>query len=158
MTRTRWCQVLTLAMATLAAVTALSCMAPARAAGQTVTVYKTPTCGCCTAWVEHLHTQGFRVTATDVSPAHLTAIKHEQGIPPRLHSCHTGVVGPYVIEGHVPGPIIVRLLQERPAVAGLAVPGMPIGSPGMEGPNPQPYEVFSFDREGQVHVYEHVVP
>jgi hypothetical protein len=158
MTRTRWSQVLTLAMATLAAVSTMSFLAPAIAAGQTVTVYKTPTCGCCTEWVGHLQTQGFSVTATDVSTAQLTAVKNEQGIPPRLRSCHTGMVGNYVIEGHVPGSIIFRLLQEKPAVAGLAVPGMPIGSPGMEGPNPQPYEVFSFDRAGQVHVYERVVP
>lgn len=68
------------------------------------------------------------------------------------------MVGNYVIEGHVPGSLIFRLLQEQPAVAGLAVPGMPIGSPGMEGPNPRPYEVFSFDRAGQVQVYERVVP
>jgi hypothetical protein len=108
--------------------------------------------------VGHLQTTGFVVKSTDVSPAQLVAIKNEHGVPQRLRSCHTGLVGNYVIEGHVPGRIISRLLQERPDVAGLAVPGMPIGSPGMEGPNPQPYDVFSFDRHGRVHIYERVTP
>jgi hypothetical protein len=108
--------------------------------------------------VGHLQTTGFIVKSTDVSSSQLTAVKNKHGIPSRLRSCHTGVVENYVIEGHVPGHLISRLLQEKPAVAGLAVPGMPIGSPGMEGPNPQPYEVFSFDREGGVQVYERITP
>ncbi len=106
----------------------------------------------------HLQTNGFTVKPTDISLAQLTAIKNEHGIPQHLRSCHTGVVGNYVIEGHVPGNIIARLLREKPNVAGLAVPGMPIGSPGMEGHNPKPYNVFSFDRDGQVQVYDRVRP
>lgn len=106
----------------------------------------------------HLQTSGFTVKPTDISLAQLNAIKNDHGIPQRLRSCHTGVVDNYIIEGHVPGNIIARLLREKPRVAGLAVPGMPIGSPGMEGPNPKPYNVFSFDREGRVQVYDRVHP
>ena len=98
------------------------------------------------------------MTAVDVPPAQLLAIKDTQGVPQRLRSCHTGVIDHYVIEGHVPGHVIARLLKERPDVMGLAVPGMPIGSPGMEGPNPKPYDVLSFDKDGRIQVYERVHP
>ena len=84
--------------------------------------------------------------------------KKTRGVPQRLHSCHTGVVENYVIEGHVPAQVIARLLAEKPDVTGLAVPGMPIGSPGMEGPNPKPYHVFSFDRDGRIQLYERIHP
>ena len=93
-----------------------------------------------------------------MSQAQLTAIKNKYGIPQHLRSCHTGMVDNYIIEGHVPGHIITRLLREKPGVAGLAVPGMPIGSPGMEGPGAKPYHVFSFDRDGRVQVYDRVHP
>ncbi len=79
-------------------------------------------------------------------------------MPPSVRACHTGLVGDYVIEGHVPAEVISRLLREKPAVVGLAVPGMPVGSPGMEGPNPQPYTVYSFDHEGNVEVYAEIDP
>lgn len=79
-------------------------------------------------------------------------------MPRSLQSCHTGIVEGYVIEGHVPAQLVLRLLKEKPAVAGLAVPGMPAGSPGMEGPNPQPYDVYSFDRKGRVQLYAHIAP
>ncbi len=112
-----------------------------------VTVYKTPTCGCCEGWVEHLEATGFQVKTVNVN--NLTDIKREHGVPTSLTSCHTGVVDGYVVEGHVPAEDVKRLLAERPAgVAGIAVGGMPIGSPGMEGPNPQPYEVIAFGPEG----------
>jgi hypothetical protein len=88
----------------------------------------------------------------------LDAIKEKYGVPRRLQTCHTGIVEGYVIEGHVPGELVLRLLKEKPAVVGLAVPGMPTGSPGMEGPNPRAYDVLSFDRRGRVQVYEHVKP
>lgn len=94
----------------------------------------------------------------DISLSQLRDIKDKHGIPQHLRSCHTGMVGNYLIEGHVPGNIITRLLREKPSVAGIAVPGMPIGSPGMEGPNPKPYDVFSFDRDGRVQIYDHVRP
>jgi hypothetical protein len=122
----------------------------------TVQVYKSPTCGCCVKWIAHLEANGFEVKATDV--ANVTPIKRENGIPKRLESCHTAFVGGYAIEGHVPAAEIHRLLREKPAVAGLAVPGMPIGSPGMEGPNPEPYDVLSFDSAGRLAVFSHRSP
>jgi hypothetical protein len=108
--------------------------------------------------VDHLQEEGFAVTSKDVSQAQLIAVKNKHGVPKRLQACHTGLIDNYVIEGHVPGRVITRLLQERPDMVGLAVPGMPIGSPGMEGPNPKPYEVFSFDRDGRIQVYERINP
>ncbi len=106
----------------------------------------------------HLQEKGLAVKSTDVSQAQLVELKNKFGIPQRLHSCHTGVVENYVIEGHVPASVISRLLTERPDVTGIAVPGMPIGSPGMEGPNPKPYHVFSFDQDGRMQVYERIHP
>jgi hypothetical protein len=123
-------------------------------AGPAVTVYKTPTCGCCSKWITHLQQAGFVVTAHDRDD--LTPIKRQHGVPRTLESCHTAVVGGYVVEGHVPADVIQRLLRERPAVAGIAVPGMPAGSPGMEYPGapPQPYSVMAFRAEGGWSVYE----
>ena len=118
-----------------------------------VQVYKSPTCGCCANWVTHLQKAGFttRVTETD----DVASIKAQRGVPARAQSCHTAVVDGYVLEGHVPAADVQRLLRERPAVAGLAVPGMPIGSPGMEvpGQRPQAYDVLAFDKQGQMRVY-----
>lgn len=111
-----------------------------------IQVYKSPTCGCCTKWIDHLREHGFEVAATDV--ADVTPIKLENGVPRRLASCHTAFVDGYLIEGHVPAADIRRLLRERPEVSGLAVPEMPIGSPGMEGPNPEPYQVLAFGPSG----------
>lgn len=109
-----------------------------------MTVYKSATCGCCTSWIEHLQQNGFSVEAQNVDD--LAAIKGRHGVSPDLASCHTAVIDGYVIEGHVPADDIKRLLSERPAVEGLAVPGMPLGSPGMEqGPRKDPYAVVSFD-------------
>lgn len=108
----------------------------------TITVYKSPTCGCCSLWGEHLEANGFTVETVDVDD--INTIKQEYGIPQELSSCHTGVVDGYIVEGHVPAEDIVRLLEEQPEAAGLAVPGMPLGSPGMEVPDGrvQPYEVY----------------
>lgn len=89
-----------------------------------------------------------------MTDAQLVAIKEQYGIPGELEGCHTGVVGGYVVEGHVPAEVLRRLLRERPAVAGLAVPGMPPGSPGMEGPPPEPYNVVTFTKDGQIDIYE----
>ena len=114
----------------------------------TVQVFKSATCGCCIRWISHLQEHGFTVTATDVGD--MSKVKVENDVPPQLYSCHTALIDGYVIEGHVPAPDIMLLLAERSEVSGLAVPGMPIGSPGMEGPNPEAYEVFSFDDAGAV--------
>ncbi len=119
-----------------------------------VKVYKTPTCGCCTGWVEHLRAEGFTVEAVDLPD--LAQVKRDLGVDTPLMSCHTAVVDGYVVEGHVPASTIRRLLAERPEVTGIAVPGMPIGSPGMEGPNPETYDVLTFRRGGGTAVFETV--
>jgi hypothetical protein len=118
-----------------------------------VQVYKSPTCGCCALWVKHLQQNGFTARVTEMDD--VSTIKAQKGVPPRAQSCHTAVVDGYVIEGHVPASDVHRLLKERPAVVGLAVPGMPIGSPGMEvsGQRAQRYDVLAFDRQGQVKVF-----
>lgn len=116
-----------------------------------ITVYRDPNCGCCTKWIEHLIKHGFRVT--DKKSNEMSEIKRGLGVPEKTESCHTGVVNGYVIEGHVPASDIKRLLKEKPKVAGLAVPGMPMGSPGMEGPRTDRYEVLSFDKAGVTKVF-----
>lgn len=117
-----------------------------------VVVYKSPTCGCCKEWVRHLQANGFSVTTHDV--ANLLPYKTTNGVPITLESCHTAKVGGYVIEGHVPANDIKRLLKERPPVVGLAVPGMPNGSPGMEqGGRKDRYDVLTFDKQGKTGVY-----
>lgn len=116
-----------------------------------ILVYKSPTCGCCTAWVEHLEASGFDVTARDVPD--VAPIKARYGIPARLASCHTGLVAGYAVEGHVPAPDIKRLIKEKPKAIGLAVPGMPMGSPGMEGPRKDRYDVLLVQQGGATKVY-----
>jgi hypothetical protein len=116
---------------------------PVLAAGPLLEVYKSPWCGCCDAWVEHMEAAGFAVRVNEIDD--LTPLKTMLGIAPELQSCHTGLVDGYVVEGHVPARDVRRLLAERPAAIGLAVPGMPIGSPGMEqGGVREPYEVVVF--------------
>lgn len=122
----------------------------------TVLVYKTPTCGCCNGWIEHLEAEGFTVDARDVRD--IMSIKVDAGVPTSMSSCHTALVDGYVVEGHVPAEHIKRLISEDPDIAGIAVPGMPVGSPGMEGPNAQPYQILSFTRDGQAAVYADVDP
>ena len=116
-----------------------------------ITVYKDPGCGCCKNWIEHLVKHGYAVDAKD-TPA-MAEVKRTLGVPEALTSCHTAVVNGYLIEGHVPAADIAKLLKEKPKVAGLAVPGMPMGSPGMEGPRQQHYQVLSFDKNGKTKVF-----
>ncbi len=123
----------------------------ASSSAETVKVYKSPTCGCCSKWIRHLEANGFRVEAIDVKD--VRPLKREHGVPQELGSCHTALVAGYVVEGHVPLADIRRLLEERPAIDGIAVPGMPIGSPGMEGAHPERYDVVSFNRGSQVGVF-----
>ncbi|MGH9202047.1 MAG: DUF411 domain-containing protein [Vicinamibacterales bacterium] len=132
---------------------AVAAAAAQRQASTVVEVYKTPTCGCCALWVEHLRADGFAVRVTDMDD--LTEMKASRKVPAQVRSCHTALVGGYVLEGHVPVADVRRLLKEKPAVLGLAVPGMPIGSPGMEvrGMKPQPFDVFTFDRQGKTSVF-----
>ncbi len=106
----------------------------------------------------HLQAKGFKVDSLRATGSQLNEVKDRYGVPPSVRACHTGLVGNYVIEGHVPSEVISRLLREKPAVVGLAVPGMPVGSPGMVGPNPQPYTVYTFDQEGNVEVYAQISP
>lgn len=119
----------------------------AAAGANTMTVHKTPWCGCCTKWVSHLEAAGFTVETRDHDD--LAPLKSALGVPAQLESCHTGVIGGYVIEGHVPAADVQRLLKERPAATGLAVPGMPLGSPGMEsGGASESYSVLLFSAQG----------
>ncbi|MEE9279183.1 MAG: DUF411 domain-containing protein [Myxococcota bacterium] len=138
------------ALSLIALVTMLAALAVANEA-TTVTVYKSPTCGCCSKWVRHLEQHGFTVETHDLRD--VTPVKEANGVPRGLVSCHTALVGGYVVEGHVPASDVARLLEQRPPIVGLAVPKMPIGSPGMEGPNPEPYQVLSFDDKGRVAVF-----
>ena len=117
-----------------------------------ITVYKTPTCGCCAKWVDHMKAAGFAPTVHDLPE--LSAIKAKHGIPATLQSCHTAVVDGYVVEGHIPADVVQKLLKERPKLAGIAVPGMPMGSPGMEqGGMKDPYDVLTFDAAGNTKVF-----
>jgi hypothetical protein len=118
-----------------------------------VSVYKSPACGCCTEWVAHLRRHGFRVKTEDVTD--LQPVKTRHGVPAALESCHTALVDGYVVEGHVPADLVDRLLRERPRVVGVAVPGRPVGSPGMEVPGrpAERYQVVTFDRNGQTGMF-----
>ncbi|MGH7652945.1 MAG: DUF411 domain-containing protein [Gemmatimonadaceae bacterium] len=116
-----------------------------------ITVYKDPRCSCCRNWIAYLEKHGYRVDAKD-SPD-MAGVKRSLGVPEGLTACHTAVVGGYLIEGHVSAGDIDRLLAERPKVAGLAVPGMPASSPGMDGPRTKAYQVLAFDKDGRTKVF-----
>ncbi|MGB0682671.1 MAG: DUF411 domain-containing protein [Magnetovibrionaceae bacterium] len=119
---------------------------PTASSAPQMTVYKSPSCGCCGKWVEHMEENGFQVTVKNTDD--LDPIKFIAGVPDKLQSCHTATIDGYVIEGHVPAADVKRLLAERPAAVGLSVPGMPIGSPGMEmGDEKEPYPVILFNGE-----------
>lgn len=126
------------------------------AAAPAVAVYASPRCGCCGAWVDHLRAAGFAVDVTHVDD--IAPVKRMAGVPAGLASCHTASVAGYVVEGHVPAHVVRRLLRERPEVRGIAVPGMPIGSPGMEGPSPEAYTVYAFAAAGEARPYERIRP
>ncbi len=112
-----------------------------------ITVYRSPTCGCCGLWLQHLEKHGFAVN--DVKTTDMQAVKQKYGVKPEWASCHTALVGGYVVEGHVPAADIKKLLQEKPAVIGVSVPQMPHGTPGMEmSGHKQPFSVISFDQDG----------
>lgn len=125
----------------------------ALAASPVINVYKSATCGCCEGWVKHLRAAGFKVEAHNVENPSDT--REKMGIPDRLGSCHTAVVEGYAIEGHVPAAEIKRLLAAKPKAKGLAVPAMPLGSPGMEGPRKDPYDVLLVMPDGTTRVYQH---
>lgn len=117
-----------------------------------ITVYRNPSCSCCGGWMDYLTTQGFQ--PRNVLTSDMNALKQQYGVPNDLASCHTAVINGYVIEGHVPADDIKRLLAEQPTVAGIAVPQMPIGTPGMEsGDVREPFTVFSFDEQGNTKAF-----
>ena len=144
-------------MAALALPGTLAALAAGRVEAQgapVVEVWKSPTCGCCKDWIAHLEANGFRTMAHDVGN---TAMRERLGIAPEYGSCHTARVAGYTVEGHVPAADLHRLLRERPAAIGLAVPRMPVGSPGMDGPEyggrRDPYDVLLLKRGGGHQVY-----
>jgi hypothetical protein len=123
--------------------------------GTVVEMYRSPTCGCCLGWGEHMKKAGFDVRVTELDDQALEAFKDKRAVPMTARSCHTAIVNGYVVEGHVPVADLQRLLKERPAVAGIAVGGMPVGSPGMEvaGGRVQPFNTVSFTKAGALTVY-----
>lgn len=142
------------ALAALPVVYAAGRLAPAQAAAPTLYVAKSPTCGCCTAWVEHMTAAGFRAQVQNVSNEWLYQMKGRLGVTQALASCHTARIDGYVIEGHVPAADVARLLRERPDALGLTVPAMPIGSPGMEmGDHVDPYDVLLIRRDGGTEIF-----
>ncbi len=116
-----------------------------------IVVYKDPNCGCCKEWVKHIQKAGFVATVHDMTD--MSTVKRSFGVPEKLESCHTARVGKYSIEGHVPADVMIKLLAEQPAGRGLAVPGMPSGSPGMEGGRKDAFDVLLFDAAGKTRVY-----
>ena len=124
-------------------------LASQRPAPAIVEVYKSPTCGCCSKWVDHMRASGFDVRTNNVDD--IDAVKAAYRVPVSVGSCHTATVSGYVLEGHVPAWDVRRLLKDKPPVIGIAVAGMPAGSPGMETPGakPQPFNVVSFDKAGK---------
>lgn len=149
---TKWKTLVVSGAAALIAATTVVAVTTRDVEAVAVTVYKSPTCGCCGNWVDHLEANGYEVTTVETED--LSPVKAEHGVRPEYASCHTALVEGYVIEGHVPADVIDRLLRERPDVAGLTVPGMPMGSPGMEGPRRDPYNVLTFDAAGNTTIYE----
>jgi hypothetical protein len=148
-----WCASM---LRTFAGGAAMAALLPAFAGAEnapiTVTVYKDPSCGCCKKWVEHLSANGFAPVARDRSD--MDALKDSLGIPVALRSCHTAVAGKYLIEGHVPAADLKRLLSASPkGILGLAVPGMPSGSPGMETGRTDRYDVLAFSADGKTRVF-----
>jgi hypothetical protein len=137
----------------LAALTLFGAAALAHAADE-VDVYRSPGCGCCALWAKHLEESGFKVRLHNLPQSRLDRIKTEAGVPEEHASCHTAKVGGYIVEGHVPAEDVERLLKERPDAVGLAVPGMPIGSPGMEvGDARDPYDVLLLKKDGTAETY-----
>jgi len=148
--KTRFLTPSLLAMAILFAAPAHAAQSP----GGSIQVFKSPTCGCCGLWVEHMKKAGYTVTTTNTAPSLLARIKRQAGLAPDYQSCHTGKIAGYVIEGHVPAEDVARLLREKPEAIGLAVPGMPLGSPGMDmGGTKEPYEVLLIRRDGSSEVF-----
>ena len=126
---------------------------PSYSGTKKMTVYRSPSCGCCGVWIEHAEKHGFKVE--DIKTEEMAALKQKYNIPLQLAACHTTIIDGYVIEGHIPADDIKRFLLEKSKLAGLAVPGMPLGTPGMEaGDLKQPFQVFAFNDKGEVEVFK----
>lgn len=138
---------------TTALAAVLCAPALAMAAAPVIDVFKSASCGCCAAWVGHLKANGFKTRVANVDNP--SDYRKRGGIPDELGSCHTAMVGGYAIEGHVPASEIKRLLAEKPKAKGLAVPAMPLGSPGMEGPRKDPFDVLLVQANGSTKVFKH---
>lgn len=123
----------------------------AKAAAEKVTVYRSRTCGCCGKWVQHMRDNGFEVVEHIVEQ--MENAPNRDRVPQKLQSCHVATVRGYVVEGHVPADVVKDMLSKRPQIEGIAVPGMPAGSPGMESPNPEHYEVIAFTKQGKNWVF-----
>ena len=127
---------------------------PKKEAKLDITVYSSPTCGCCTNWLKHLEQNGFQVK--DIKTEEINAIKQKFGVPKDMASCHTGIIDGYVVEGHVPAKDIRELLAKKPDVIGISVPQMPVGTPGMEiDDRKDPFSVFAFHKNGETKVFKH---
>jgi hypothetical protein len=151
--RTRFAAVAVVALSAAVGTFAASAVQTGQKAAAVV-VYKSPTCGCCRGWVEHLQARGFQVEARDVSDSQLSTVKIQSGVPADLQTCHTAKVGRYIVEGHVPAEDVQRLLKEQPEIAGIGVAGMPMGSPGMEqGGMKQRYTTMAFAKNGTQTVF-----
>ena len=118
-----------------------------------ISVYKSPSCGCCGEWVKHMQANGFDVQVIPMED--VSSVARASGVPNKLGSCHTALVGAYVIEGHVPADLVKKILNEKPKILGLSVPGMVDGPPGMNENLKKPYDVIAFDRAGKTSVYAH---
>ncbi len=125
--------------------------APPKPGAETVTVYRSRTCGCCGKWVQHMKDNGFDVVEHIVEQ--IENAPNRNRVPQKLQSCHIATVRGYLVEGHVPADVVKDMLKKRPEIEGIAVPGMPAGSPGMESPYPQPYDVVAFTKQGKTFVF-----
>jgi len=140
------------ALGALAALSPRGVLAGARGAPPLkMTVYKSPSCGCCKSWIAYMKNEGFDLKVIDMDD--LSEIKRSAGVLPSMESCHTGLIGSYVVEGHVPADLVRKMLTEKPKIVGLSVPGMVNGPPGMDDGPKQPYQVIAFTRDGKSSVY-----
>ncbi len=120
---------------------------------ETITLYKSYTCGCCTGWKEHMESNGYKINVVNMEDKDLPAIKKKYGIARSLQSCHTSIIGDYIVEGHIPSKVIDKLLKERPKIDGIAMAGMPSGSPGMPGPKNETWKIYSI-KDGKIKPYD----
>ena len=120
---------------------------------ETITVYKSYTCGCCTGWTEHMKSNGYNVKVVNLEDRDMPAVKKKYRVPSHLESCHTAIIGNYIVEGHIPSKVIDKLLAEKPAIDGIGMAGMPSGSPGMPGPKNETWKIYSI-KDGKTSLYE----